>query len=84
MTSRERILAALNHEPVDRVPVDLAGTRQSGIAALAYARLREQLGLDTTTPFKVFDLFQQLADIETEALDRFGSDTVPLNRPKVA
>ncbi|MFP4353150.1 MAG: uroporphyrinogen decarboxylase family protein [Puniceicoccaceae bacterium] len=84
MTSRERILAALNHRPVDRVPVDLGGTRQSGIAALAYAALREEIGLDTSVPFKVFDLYQQLAELEPGVLERFGSDTLPLNRPKVA
>lgn len=84
MNSRERIQAAIEHRPVDRVPVDLGGTRQSGIAALAYGRLRTELGLDTSAPFKVFDLYQQLAEIESEVLDRFGSDCVPMNRPKVA
>jgi uroporphyrinogen decarboxylase len=84
MNSRERIQAAMAHQPVDRVPVDLGGTRQSGIAALAYARLRTELGLDTSVPCKVFDLYQQLADIEHEVLERFGADCVPLNRPKVA
>jgi len=84
MNSRERILAALNHRPVDRVPIDLGGTRQSGIAALAYAGLRRELGIDTTTPFRIFDLFQQLAEIEQEVLDRFDSDCIALNRPQVA
>ena len=45
VTSRERILHALRHEPADRLPIDLGGTRQSGIAALAYARLRRHSGL---------------------------------------
>ncbi len=84
MTSRERILAALNHQPVDRVPIDLGGTRQSGIAAIAYAELRKKLGMDVSKPFKVYDLYQQLAEIQPEILARFESDTIPLNRPKVA
>jgi len=33
MTSRERVLTALNHREPDRVPVDLSGHRSSGIAA---------------------------------------------------
>lgn len=84
MNSRERIQAALRHQPVDRVPVDFGGTRQSGIAALAYQPLRSALGLETRTPFRVFDLYQQLAEIEHEVLERCGSDTIALNRPKVA
>lgn len=84
MNSRERIQAALRHQAVDRVPIDLGGTRQSGIAALAYQPLRSALGLESRKPFRVFDLYQQLAEIEHEVLERFGSDTVALNRPKVA
>jgi uroporphyrinogen decarboxylase len=84
MTSRQRIQKAIRHEPVDRVPVDLGGTRQSGIAAIAYSRLRNQLQFRETGPFKVFDLFQMLAEIEPAVASRFGSDTVALNRSAVA
>ena len=84
MNSRERILNALNFKPVDRVPIDLGGTRQSGIAVETYHRLRESMDGLNHSPIKVFDLFQQLAEIETEILDRFHSDTIALNRPKVA
>jgi uroporphyrinogen decarboxylase len=84
MTSRERILRALRHEPVDRLPIDLGGTRQSGIAALAYARLRRQLRPDLDGPFRVFDVFQMLAEIEPEMSDYLPSDTVALNRSAVA
>ena len=48
MTSRERVLASLNHQQPDRVPIDLSGHRSSGIAAIAYARLRDHLGLPKT------------------------------------
>src|ERR1051326_8626804 len=84
MTSRERILAAINHQPVDRVPVDLGGTRQSGISAWAYQRLREHLGLPIFKPVRVFDVYQMLAEIEQDISDRFGADCLPLNRPAVA
>ena len=46
MNSRDRVLAALNHEETDRVPIDLSGHRSSGISAIAYARLRDYLGLE--------------------------------------
>jgi len=45
MTSRERVLQAFEHKESDRVPLDFAGHRSSGIAALAYAKLQETLGL---------------------------------------
>ena len=42
MTSRERVLKALNHEIPDRVPVDLGGN-QTGIHRIAYERLCRHL-----------------------------------------
>lgn len=80
MTSRERILAALNHQPVDRIPVDLDGTGQSGIAAAAYRNLRRHLRLPDTLP-RVSDLVQMLAEVEPDVLERFRSDTVALRGP---
>ena len=84
MTGRERILAALERAPVDRIPVDLGGTRQSGISLAAYHRLRDHLGLGRGQPCRVFDLFQMLAEIEPAVLERFGSDCIGLYRPAVA
>lgn len=84
MTSRERILAAIHHEPVDRLPIDFGGTRQSGIAAVAYDRLRRHLGFASDHPVRVFDVFQMLAEIELAVADRFGADCVGLYRPAVA
>ncbi len=40
MTGQERVLAAFTRKQTDRVPVDLGGHRSSGIAAIAYAKLR--------------------------------------------
>jgi hypothetical protein len=55
MTSRERIVAAINYQPVDRVPIDFGGTRQSGISVWAYERLCERLGVNQSKPVRVFD-----------------------------
>ncbi len=79
MNSRQRVLAALNHREPDRVPVDLSGHRSSGIAAMAYARLRRHLGL-AERPIRVYDPLQQLAIVDEDVLDRFGVDTVELGR----
>ena len=59
MNSRERVLRAIHHQPADRVPIDLGGTRQSGIAASTYHRLKKMLGIDT--PTRVYDIYQMLA-----------------------
>ena len=45
MTSRERVLAALNHEEPDRVPLDLGATRNTGILGEPYEALATALGL---------------------------------------
>jgi len=82
MNPRERVLCALRHERPDRLPIDLGGTRQSGIAASAYQRLKAKLGLDS--PTRVFDLYQMLAEVERPVMERFGADVVGLYRPDVA
>jgi len=79
MNSRERVLAAINHRQPDRVPIDFGGHRSSGIAAMAYRKLREALGL-RQRPIRVYDPIQQLAIIDDDVLDRFGVDTIELGR----
>jgi len=79
MTSRERILAALEHQETDRVPVDFSGHRSSGIAALVYPDLRKHLGLPPE-PVRVYDMVQQLAIVDEDVLDRLGADTIEMGR----
>ncbi|MEI6875107.1 MAG: uroporphyrinogen decarboxylase family protein [Spirochaetota bacterium] len=79
MNSRERVNAALDHRTVDRVPVDFAAHRSSGIMAIGYSRLRKALGL-ARKPIRVFDVVQQLAVVDEDVLDRFGVDTVEMGR----
>lgn len=70
---------ALNHREPDRIPVDLSGHRSSGIAAMAYRRLRRHLGMEDR-PIRVYDPVQQLAIVDEDVLQRFGVDTVELGR----
>ena len=79
MTSRERVLGALNHQEPDRVPIDLSGHRSSGIAAMAYHKLRSYLGLPAR-PIRVYDPVQQLAVVDEDVLGRFQIDTIELGR----
>jgi uroporphyrinogen decarboxylase len=61
------------------VPIDFGGHRSSGIAAIAYGKLRRHLGLPPR-PIRVYDTVQQLAIIDDDVLDRFAVDTIELGR----
>jgi len=75
MTSRERVMAALNFQSADRVPCDLAGMRSTGISCFAYPRLVAALGLPPRRP-KVYDTGQMLALPDLDVLDALGLDVV--------
>ena len=78
MNSRERISAAINHRQPDRVPVDLAASTVTGISAIAYSNLKKHLGI--AGPVRVFDVVQQLANVDMEIIDLFGVDALDINR----
>ena len=79
MIPRERVLTALDHRQPDRPPIDFGGHRSSGIAAIAYPKLRAALGLEPR-PIRVYDPIQQLAILDDDVLERFGVDTIELGR----
>ncbi len=72
MTSRERILAAINHQTPDRVPIDLGGN-QTGIHKFAYQALIDHLGIEDD--IRIMDAVQQLAQPCEALLRRFHVDT---------
>ena len=75
MTSRERVRKAINFEAADRVPIDLGGTKATGIHVAAYLELGRYLGLDVELP-KVYDQFQMLARVEEPVRRRLHADVV--------
>ncbi len=46
MTGRERVLAAISHQQPDRIPIDLAGTRDSSIVVEGYEKLKNHFGIE--------------------------------------
>ena len=78
MTSRERVLSAINHSEPDRLPVDLGATPSSGISAIAYSNLIKHLNKDL--PVQIYDVVQQLAQPDMEILDMFGVDVLDIGR----
>jgi len=72
MTSRERVLRAINHQTADRVPIDIGGN-QTGIHKNAYRNLVHHLGFREEV--QIMDAVQQLARPSERLLERFRVDT---------
>ena len=79
MTSRERIINAVEFKPTDRLPLDLSGMRSTGISAFAYPKLVEALGLPPRRP-RVYDTGQMLALPEPDVLDALGCDCLVMEQ----
>ena len=79
MTSRERVLASLDHSEPDRLAVDLGSNPSSGISAVAHANLVRHIGLADQRTW-VYDVVQQLAQPQDELLDRLRIDVVDIGR----
>ena len=84
MTSRQRVLTALNHKEPDRVPLDLGGLG-TNMQVRAQDELKNYLGIKGET--KAF--VRQHAEPDEEILERFGIDTryvraIPLNKTELA
>ena len=74
MLPYERLLSTLQHREPDRVPFDLGSTRVTGITKGAYQRLAD--ALDITVPeVRLFDVIQQLAQVDEEICYRLKIDT---------
>jgi uroporphyrinogen decarboxylase len=79
MTSRERVLVAIQHKEPDRAPIDHGSMRSSGIMAIAYNRLKQHLDIREPAT-KVYDMIQQLALPDEWYLRRFRVDAIDLGR----
>jgi len=75
ITSRERIRLAINHKEADRVPIDLGAMSSTGIATIAYNKLKKKLGLNSELA-RMYDFVQQLAYPEKEVRDIFHIDAI--------
>jgi uroporphyrinogen-III decarboxylase len=80
MTSRERIIAAINHQEPDMLPVDFGGTSATGIYAGTFYELLRVLGLPRRQPY-IVDMMQLLTDMNDEERRALCTDVVPLHGP---
>ena len=74
LTSRERVLRALNHREPDRVPFDLGATVVTGIHRRAFKKLTERLGRPGSVEAPLQDTVQQIAVIDESARDLLQVD----------
>ncbi len=79
MSSRERVLAAVNHQEPDRVPIDLGGSPATGIESGLYARLADRLGVADGPP-QVYDVWQGLAWVKRPVVDALSADVLAVPR----
>ena len=81
MTSRERVLAAINHQQPDRIPIDFGATGQTGISVCALKRLRDYLGLPEKD-LDVFEIVQMLGVVDEDLRQVMKSDVIGMNHPE--
>lgn len=80
MTSRERVRKAINHEEPDRVPIDIGGTKVTGIHMDEYIELGRHLGIDVEPP-KVYEQFVMLARMDETVRQRLHADVLEIENP---
>lgn len=76
MTSRERVLAALEHQEPDRVPLDIGGGQSTSLVVEAYERLKTSFGI--AAPERYLQETYRVARLDEEAMVRLGSDVRPV------
>ena len=81
MTSRERVLAAINHKQPDRIPIDFGATGQTCISVCALKRLRDYLGLPQKD-INVFEMVQMLGVVDEDLRQMMKSDVIGMNHPE--
>lgn len=77
MSPRERILTTLKHKEPDKVSVDLGSTLVTGIMGVTYNQLKKYLGIKGGE-IRVFDMVQQLAEVEELVLKRIEATVLPI------
>ena len=76
MTSRERVVAALNHQEPDRVPLDLGGGSSTSIVVEGYENLKQFLKVPGET--RILNKVFRVAQLDESVMKRLGSDCRPL------
>jgi uroporphyrinogen decarboxylase len=79
MTSRERVLRAIEHKEPDRVPINFAGTLCTSIVesipnGRIYTKLGQYLGFDDPPAPVIADVLNVVCNVDERIQKKFGSD----------
>jgi uroporphyrinogen decarboxylase len=82
MTSRERVIAALNHQEPDRVPIDFGSNYNTCVNVIAYNRLKRHLGIGSPTYMRYCLAMLAAPDMDDDlqVIKMMGGDILPLPR----
>jgi len=80
MTHRQRLLAAINHKPLDRVCVDFGACGQTGIGAGAVHKIRKVF-LGDESPVKIIEPYQMLGEIDDQLMKALDVDVAGVIPP---
>ena len=76
MTSRERVVAALNRQGPDRVPLDIGGGQSTSLVVEAYENFKGHIGL--SAPERHLQKIYRVARLDEEVMIQLGSDVRPV------
>ncbi len=82
ITSRQRLIAALNHQSTDRVCVDFGAGGQTGIGAGAVYRLRKAVLGNDNHRVKITEPYQMLGEIDDDLRKALCLDVVGIAPPR--
>jgi uroporphyrinogen decarboxylase len=77
MKSRERVMAALDHQEPDRIPRDFGGTSTTSMHIRAHSNLKQFLGIEGG-PEEFTSLYGQTVAVDPRLVQQFSSDCVGL------
>ncbi len=80
MTSKERLLATIEHREPDKVCVDFGASSVTGMHVRIVEQLRSHYKLDRR-PVKLCEPYQMLGEVDDDLRDAIGVDVEPLNGP---
>jgi uroporphyrinogen decarboxylase len=78
MNARERVVATLNHQEPDKVPIDMGSTENTTISRIAYINLREYLGLPADPQPYVISRMMDSVFPQEDLLQRYQIDFRPV------